>query len=112
MLGTMQVKVLAEFYTQLFGKPADMVDEGGHGWATDGAFFMIGEHSEMSGPAKDPGRILLNFETTDVKGEFKRIKAIPGAKVIKEPYAMGDAWIATLEDPDRNLFQLMTPWEA
>jgi predicted lactoylglutathione lyase len=34
-----------------------------------------------------------------------------GAKVIKEPYQMGDAWISTLADPDGNYFQLMTPWD-
>ena len=46
-----------------------------------------------------------------MKDEFERIKAA-GATVIKEPYEMGDAWIATLADPDGNYFQLMSPWES
>jgi predicted enzyme related to lactoylglutathione lyase len=62
----------------------------------------------MGGAAKDPGRIMLNFETAQVKEEFERIKAL-GAVVIAEPYAIGEGWIATLADPDGNYFQLMLP---
>jgi predicted enzyme related to lactoylglutathione lyase len=64
----------------------------------------------MEGQSKDAGRIMFNLETKEVKEEFDRIKKV-GAKVIKEPYQMEDAWIATLADPDGNYFQLMTPWE-
>jgi predicted enzyme related to lactoylglutathione lyase len=60
--------------------------------------------------AKDPARIIFNFETETVKEEFDRIKKL-GATVIKEPYDMGGMWIATLADPDGNYFQLLTPWE-
>jgi predicted enzyme related to lactoylglutathione lyase len=51
---------------------------------------------------------MFNFETTEVKEEFERIKAA-GATVIREPYEMGGGWIATLADPDGNYFQLVTP---
>ncbi len=60
------------------------------------------------GRARDPGRVLINFETAQVKEEFARIKALGGA-VIREPYEMGGGWIATLADPDGNYFQLVTP---
>lgn len=110
MLGTMQPKVLADFYAKVLAKPADMVDEenGFWGWQVGSAFFGILNHSEMGGKTKDPGRIMMNFETADVKAEFERIKSA-GAVVIKEPYDMGGGWIATLADPDGNYFQLMTP---
>ena len=65
----------------------------------------------MGGSTKDPGRVIFNFETAQVKEEFDRIKAI-GAVVIKEPYEMGQGWIATLADPDGNYFQLTTPMIA
>jgi predicted enzyme related to lactoylglutathione lyase len=51
---------------------------------------------------------MFNFETPQVKEEFERIKAL-GAVVIKEPYAMGGSWIATLADLDGNYFQLLSP---
>jgi predicted enzyme related to lactoylglutathione lyase len=53
---------------------------------------------------------MLNFETSQVKEEFERIKAL-GAVVIAAPYQMGGGWIATLADPDGNYFQLMSPME-
>ncbi len=112
MIGSMQPKILADFYEKVFGKAADMQDGGYWGWSVGSTFLSVGEHSEMSGPTKDPGRVMFNFETKEVKEEFERIKAIPQAKVVKEPYEMGGAWIATLADPDGNYFQLMTPWEA
>lgn len=111
MVGTMQVKVMADFYQKVFGKKPDMSEGGYSGWLVGNTFFTVGEHSEMKGKTKDPGRIMFNFETKEVKEEFERIRKIEGAEIIKEPYEMGGAWIATLADPDGNYFQLMTPWE-
>jgi predicted enzyme related to lactoylglutathione lyase len=110
MIGSMQPKVLASFYEKVLGKPADMVDEeyGFYGWQAGTTYISILEHSEMGGPTKDPGRIMLNFETPQVKEEFERVKAL-GAKVIKEPYEMEGGWIATLADPYGNFFQFVTP---
>ena len=110
MIGTKQSQALAAFYEKVLGKPADMVEseQGFWGWQVGSAFFSVLEHSEMGGNAKDPGRVLINFETTQIKEEFERIKA-SGAVVVREPYQIGEGWIATLADPDGNYFQLMTP---
>lgn len=112
MFGTSQVEVMAKFYEKVIGKPADMVDGGWYGWSAGSTFLSIGAHSEVKkGKAKEPQRIILNFETSEVESEFKRISEVKGVKVIKEPYDIGGALIATLADPDGNYFQLMTPWE-
>ncbi len=111
MIGTSQIKVMAEFYEKVIGHPADMTEEDWHGWSVGSAFLSIGAHSEVSGKSNEPQRVIFNFETKEVKEEFERIKAIDGAEVVKEPYQMDTAWIATLADPDGNYFQLMTPWE-
>ena len=110
MIGTKQLKALATFYEKVLGKPAEMVDaeNGFFGWQVGSGYFSVLEHSEMGGKTKDPGRVMLNFETTQVKEEFERIKAL-GATVIRAPYEMGGGWIATLADPDGNYFQLMNP---
>jgi predicted enzyme related to lactoylglutathione lyase len=110
MIGTKQLKVMAAFYEKVLGEPAGMVDEenGFYGWETGAVYLSILDHSEMVGRTKDPGRIMFNFETSQVKEEFERIKALGGA-VIKEPYEMEGGWIATLADPDGNYFQLVTP---
>lgn len=109
MVGTSQIKVMADFYEKVFGRPGDMVEGEWHGWKVGEVFFSIGTHSEVKGASSDPSRIIVNFETTDVQGEFTRISAF--AKVIKAPYQMESAWIATLADPDGNYFQLMSPWK-
>ncbi len=110
MIGTKQLEALATFYEKVIGKPADMVDSenGFFGWQVESAFLSVLEHSEMGGNAKDPGRVMFNFETAQVKEEFERIKAVGGV-VIKAPYEMQGAWIATLADPDGNYFQLVSP---
>jgi predicted enzyme related to lactoylglutathione lyase len=111
MVGAAQPKVLAEFYEKVFGKPADWGEDKWSGWQVGSTHFTIGEHSEIKGKAKEPQRIILNFETNKVKEEFDRLKGL-GATVIKAPYEMEGTWIATLADPDGNYFQLMTPWEG
>jgi predicted enzyme related to lactoylglutathione lyase len=112
MIGTKQLKVLAAFYEKVLGKPAEMVDveNGFYGWQVGATYFSILDHSEMVGRTKDPGRVMINFETPQVKEEFERIKA-QGSTVIREPYEMGGGWIATLADPDGNYFQLVSPME-
>jgi predicted enzyme related to lactoylglutathione lyase len=111
MIGTSQPQVLGEFYEKVLGRPADMSEEAGwYMWQVGNCSLSIGEHSEVIGQSKEPARIILNFETKLVKEEFDRLKGI-GATIVKEPYEMDGAWIATLADADGNFIQLMTPWE-
>lgn len=113
LLSSENHKNLAGFYSKVFGMKPTMEDEGYVGFLVGSCFLSIGAHDKIHGKNPNPDRILLNFETTDVKAEFDRVKAL-GAGVIKEPYSMGENnqyWIATLADPDGNYFQLVTPWE-
>ena len=111
MIGTSQVDVMAEFYHKVIGRPADMKEEGWHGWQVGKCFIGIGAHSQVHDKSKEPQRVIFNFETKEVKEEFERIKGL-GATVVAEPYEMGPGLIATFSDPDGNYFQLMTPWEG
>ncbi len=112
LIGTDEPEKMVEYYTKLFGEPT-YKDESYAGWQLGGGMISIGRHSEVNGRNAHPGRIILNLETTDVKGDFERLQAA-GATVIREPYSFEgfpDMWIATLADPDDNYFQLMTPME-
>lgn len=111
MIGSMHPEKLAAFYEKVFMRPADNTEGTWSMWQAGSCNFSIGEHSEVKGMSKEPERLILNFETTDVKKEFERIKAA-GGKVVKEPYEMMGAWIATFADPDGNFFQLMPPWDS
>ena len=108
-------KALGEFYSKVLGKEPDMAEENGYwGFLVGNTFLTIGPHDRVKGKNLNPERVMINFDTKDVPGEFERIKGV-GAKVVAEPYEMGDgertAQIATFEDLDGNYFQLMTPWE-
>lgn len=111
MIGSKDPATLALFYEKVFDLSPDFQENNWWGWTVGKTSFTIGEHSEVTGKAKEPQRIIFNFETKDVKDEFARIEKL-GAKVIKEPYEMGGMWIATFADPDGNYFQLMTPWKG
>jgi predicted enzyme related to lactoylglutathione lyase len=113
MIGTSDPKAMAGFYEKVFGRPADL-NEGDQwfSWNTSEKMSLsIGPHSEVTGRAKEPQRMILNMETPEVREEFARIKKASGATVVKEPYEMGGAWIATFADPDGNYFQLVSPME-
>ena len=111
LIGSEDAKRLTEYYSKLFGKPA--FEDGGYsGWQLGSGFLTIGPHSEVTGKNPQPGRLIWNIETENVKSEFDRLVAA-GATVVREPYSMegmpDDSFIATLADPDGNYFQLMSP---
>lgn len=110
LIGSADPGRLTAYYTRLFGEPG-WSDGGYTGWLIGTGAITIGPHSEVSGPNREPGRLIWNIETRDVKGEFERLAAA-GATVVREPYTFDDqpgAWIATLSDPDGNYFQLVSP---
>jgi predicted enzyme related to lactoylglutathione lyase len=110
LIGSENPQRLADYYTKLFGTPG--WDDGGYvGWLVGSGGVTVGPHSEVHGTNAEPGRLIFNIETLDVKGDFATFKAA-GATVVREPYnfeGAPDAWIATFSDPDGNYFQLVSP---
>lgn len=103
---------LAKFYQKVFQKKPDMEMNNYFGFMVGSAFFNIGFHDKVKGKNNQPERFIFNLETSKVEEEFERIKML-GAKVVKEPYHPAEEskmMIATFEDPDRNYFQLASPW--
>jgi predicted enzyme related to lactoylglutathione lyase len=115
LIGSENAERLKDYYTKLFGKPG--WDDGGfYGWQLGNGWITIGAHDQVKGKNPDPGRVIWNIVTPDVKGEFEKLKAA-GATVVKAPYNPGgpaesggqEMLIATFSDPDNNYFQLMSP---
>jgi predicted enzyme related to lactoylglutathione lyase len=113
LIGSDQPDRLTEYYSKLFGAPE--WDEGGYtGWRIGSGGITVGPHDQVKGPNEQPGRIIWNIATPDVKGDFDRLKGA-GATVVQEPYTpdgpddMPEMSIATLADPDGNYFQLVSP---
>jgi predicted enzyme related to lactoylglutathione lyase len=110
LIGSDDAPRLVEYYTAVFGKPG-WDDFGFVGWQIGNGGITVGPHSEVKGTNREPGRIIINIESEDVKGDFERLKAA-GATVVTEPYSFDqspDTWIATFSDPDGNYFQLVSP---
>jgi predicted enzyme related to lactoylglutathione lyase len=110
LIGSENPQALADYYAKIFGKPA--WEEGDFkGWQLGSGRVTVGPHDQVKGKNTAPGRVIWNIETSDVRGEFERLKAA-GATVVQEPYQPGEApgmWIATFSDPDNNYFQLNSP---
>src|SRR5262252_6316015 len=87
LIGSVRADVLTAFYGKVFARPADFAEGGYAGWQVGSAFLTVGPHSEMTGAAREPARVLINFETEQVREEFERIRGV-GAGVVKEPYQM------------------------
>lgn len=110
LIGSADPQRLTDFYTRLFGTP--VWNEGGYSsWQIGSGLVTVGPHDQVKGNNPQPGRLIWNIESADVKGDFERLKAA-GASVVREPYQPGEApemWIATFADADDNYFQLMSP---
>ena len=111
LIGSEAPQTLADYYTKLFGEPG-WADGGYTGWQIGSGVVTVGPHDQVKGRNTQPGRLIWNIESADVKGDFEKLKAA-GATVIQEPYHPGDEesemWIATFSDPDSNYFQLVSP---
>jgi predicted enzyme related to lactoylglutathione lyase len=104
-------KKLVDFYRRVLAREPKWIEGEYSGFEAGACALVIGPHSGVHGQSKNPERIIMNFETREVKGEFERMKGM-GAKVIAESYSMGDDpdfLIATLADPDGNYFQVVSP---
>ena len=89
LIGSENVERLKDYYTKLFGKPG--WDDGGfYGWQLGSGWITIGAHDQVKGKNPDPGRVIWNIVTPDVKGEFEKLKAA-GATVVRGPYNPGRA---------------------
>jgi predicted enzyme related to lactoylglutathione lyase len=111
LIGSEEPRRLTDYYTRLFGKPA--WEEGGlNAWQIGTGWVTVVAHDQVKGKNAQPGRVIWNIETPDVKGDFDRLVGA-GATFVREPYrpdgAPEDVLVATFSDPDDNYFQLVSP---
>jgi predicted enzyme related to lactoylglutathione lyase len=101
-----QPERLFEFYRDHIGLP-EIHDMGEHALNAGGAALAFDGHSQITGPAKEPARYLVNLMVSDVGAEHDRIVAA-GVPCIRnkgvEPWG---GIISTFVDPDGNYIQVM-----
>lgn len=112
LLSSANARKLAKFYQSIgvkIGQEWEMGDEAEPFFEMKlpkGSGFYIGPHSKVKGKAKDPHRIILNFEVDNVKVMVKKLKSLK-VKLVADVYHIENyGWVATFADIDGNLFQL------
>ena len=94
------------FYRDVVGL-AEGAPELGSPFMVGGTALYISPHSEISGSAREPARVLLNFFVADLAAEQLRIER-QGVEFIRT--AGREPWggvISTFPDPDGNYLQLI-----
>ena len=110
LIGSEDPARLTAYYSKLFGEPG-FSDGGYTGWMIGNGSITVGPHDQVHGKNSEPGRLIWNIESPDVRADFERFKAA-GATVVREPYSFErspGSLIATFADPDDNYFQLLSP---
>ena len=108
-LNTSQLDAMIEFYRDTlrlevrpqFGPGAFAAG------SSDFIALIIEEHSDVSGPTKEPARVILNFLVDDAHAEHQRLKAAGVTFTRDASEDPGFGIVATFTDPDGNLVQLM-----
>ena len=72
-----------------------------------GVRLNLGVHSQVRGRARDPYRIMVHLKVRDIHALCARLKS-QGVAFLREPQQeTWGGWVATLQDPDGNVLQLL-----
>ncbi|MEO8539964.1 MAG: VOC family protein [bacterium] len=106
-LATSDVPRLYGFYKHVVGLP-DREDMGPDSFALGAdTTFSIVDHSDISGPTKEPARFILDLWVDDLDAEQSRLKAA-GVNFSREKgFEHWGGFISTFADPDGNLVQVI-----
>lgn len=106
MIGSDDVEGMKDWYRKAFG-----VEENEMGaFVFGGVGLFIEEHSEVSGKAQEPARIIINLDVADCRAAEARLKEV-GATWIREVEQQPYGLIGTVADPDGNYLQIIE-WGA
>jgi predicted enzyme related to lactoylglutathione lyase len=106
LVGSTQADEMKKWYKRAFG-----VDENDMGaFDFGGVQFFVEEHSEVSGPTKEPARVIVNLSVDDCNALGAHLKDM-GAKFIREVEQEDFGLIGTVADPDGNYIQIIQ-WGA
>ena len=107
IIWTGDLPALREFYCETLGmRPhSDRPHFVSFKWG--GLRFAIGSHDRVSGAARDPHRVMVNFDATDVHALHAELTA-KGVEFIRPPERESwGGWVASFLDPDGNIIQLL-----
>jgi predicted enzyme related to lactoylglutathione lyase len=97
---------LARFYRDVLQLPVD-AEMGEAAFVVAGGQILIDGHSETSGKAKEPQRVLINFFVEDLAAEQARLEAQGVPFIRSKGKEFWGGTISTFTDPDGNYLQLL-----
>ena len=107
IIWTGNLDVMREFYQEKLGLTPHSVRPNFIAFKWGDVRFSIGEHSAVRGRSPDPHHIMVNLATDDIHGDYERLRS-HGVRFIRPPEREHwGGWVATFEDPDGNILQLL-----
>lgn len=106
LIGSSQADVMKDWYRACFSPEENEMGA----FVFGGCQVFIEEHSEVSGPAENPHRIILNLDVTGCRDIEAHLQS-QGVTWEREVEQMPFGLIGTVADPDGNLVQIIE-WGA
>ncbi len=100
LVGSSNVDAMKDWYRRAFGVAENAMGAFEFG----GVQFFVEAHSQVSGPTKEPARVVINFDVEDCRAVEKHLDSMGVTwirKVEQEPFGL----IGTVADPDGNYVQ-------
>jgi predicted enzyme related to lactoylglutathione lyase len=106
LIGSSNVDAMKDWYRRAFG-----VSENEMGaFAFGGVQLFVEAHTEVSGPTKEPARVIINLDVDDCRGIESHLDGM-GVTWIRKVEQMPFGLIGTVADPDGNYIQIIQ-WGA
>ncbi len=106
LIGSSNVEAMKDFYRKAF----DVTENDMGAFEFGGVQLFIEEHTEVSGPTKEPARVIINLNVTDAAKLGKHIAGL-GATFVRPVEQAPFGIIGTIADPDGNYVQIIE-WGA
>ena len=107
LIASSQVDTMKEWYRACF---PDAKENQMGAFEFGGAALFVEEHSEVSGPAKEPARMIINLSVDDCRAIESHLRS-QNVNWIREVEQTPHALIGTVSDPDGNYVQVIQ-WGA
>lgn len=107
IIWTDDLERLLAFYRDTLGLTPHSVRPGFVAFRWGEMRLSIGAHSQVTGQARDPYRIMINLAVNDIHKAYETLCA-RGVKFLRPPEKEHwGGWVSTFADPDGNILQLL-----
>lgn len=107
LVGSSNVDAMKDWYQRAFGVTANEMGA----FAFGPVQLFIEEHSEVSGPTKEPARVIINLDVDDCRALEQHLEGMGGVTWVRKVEQMPFGLIGTVADPDGNYVQIIQ-WGA